>query len=396
MPSIRQTAGAVGVLGAAGMAAVIVAGPLLVTGADHLDAPSAKADHRIDITDIYAFRTSPNTTTLVLDVDGLMTPADSKTAKFRARAIYELKIDTNRDAAADIAYRFRFGATSTNADGTVTQNYVVRRAVGAAARRNEWTGSVVAAGRTTPYKHGLQIARVSGGGSVFAGTRDDPFFFDLTGFIQFKTELLMGNTTLGTRGSGAGSLRGGFTGTDTFAGTNVLSIAIRLPNARLGGTGRTVGVWATTSVGRPWGWQQLDRMGRPAINTVFNGTHVPLSSSLNNNEKEAFNHIDPTSDRAVATDNVKAVMGLINGVLSANAVTPFTDAEIDALARTLLPDVLTVKLGDARGFLNGRRLGNDVINAELSLLTKGQVDTDGVDANDKAFRTTFPYLAGPH
>jgi hypothetical protein len=396
MPSVKRTAGSVGVLGAAGMAAILVAGPLLTTGADHLDAPSAKADHQIDITDVYAFRTGPQTSTLVLNVDGLMSPTDSKTAVFKSRALYELKIDTDGDAVADIAYRWRFGGTTTNSDGTKNQNYLVRRAVGDAARRNEWSGNLVAAGRTTPYKYAPRIASVDGGGKAFAGTRDDPFFFDLTGFIQFKTELLNGNTTLGSPGGGAGSLLGGFTGTDTFAGTNVLSMAINVPNSKIGGTGHTVGVWGATSVARSWGWQQLDRMGRPAINTVFNGTHTPLTSTLNNNEKEAFNHINPSSDRAVATDNVKAVMGLINGVLAANSATTFTDPEIAALANTLLPDILTVKLGDIAGFLNGRRLSNDVINAEFSLLTKGAITSDGVDANDKAFLSTFPYEAAPH
>ena len=37
-----------------------------------------------------------------------------------------------------------------------------------------------------------------------------------------------------------------------------------------------------------------------------------------------------------------------------------------------------------------------MINAEFSLLTHGNVTSDGVNANDATFRATFPYLAGPH
>jgi hypothetical protein len=37
-----------------------------------------------------------------------------------------------------------------------------------------------------------------------------------------------------------------------------------------------------------------------------------------------------------------------------------------------------------------------VINAEFSLLTNGNVTSDGVDANEKAFLSSFPYLAAPH
>jgi hypothetical protein len=396
MPSLKQTTGTVGILGAAGMAAVLIAGPLLVTGADHLDAPSAKADHRIDITDVYAFRSTASTTTLVLNVDGLMSPAASKAGVFRTSTLYELKIDTNGDAAADVAYRYRFGAPISVSGGRKVQDYQVRRATGSAANRHEWTGAIVAVGRTTPYGYSNRIATVVGGGQSFVGTRDDPFFFDLNGFIQFKSELLAGNTTLGAPGSGAGSLLGGFTGTDTFAGTNVLSMVIRVPNGMIGGTGKTVGVWGTTSISRPYGWDQLDRMGRPAINTVFNGTHLPLSSTLNNAEKEGFNHVNPTSDRRITTDNVVAVMGVINNVLDTNGADTWTDDEIAGLAKVLLPDVLTVKLGDPSGFLNGRRLGDDVIDAEFSLLTKGAIPSDGVDANDKSFSATFPYLARPH
>ena len=137
-------------------------------------------------------------------------------------------------------------------------------------------------------------------------------------------------------------------------------------------------------------------MGRPAINTVFNGLHVPTASTLNNAEKEAFNRLSPRSDRAVATDNVEAVLNAIGGVLTANGATAYTPAQVDAIAKTLLPDVLTFQVGNAGGFLNGRKLGDDVINAEFGLLTNGAVSSDGVDANDSAFSGHFPYLAAAH
>src|SRR5205085_9827404 len=62
MPSFKRTTGTIGILGAAGMAAVLVSGPLLVSGADHLDAPSANAHHRFGRPDIYAFRPSASPT----------------------------------------------------------------------------------------------------------------------------------------------------------------------------------------------------------------------------------------------------------------------------------------------------------------------------------------------
>jgi hypothetical protein len=235
---------------------------------------------------------------------------------------------------------------------------------------------------------------------VFAGTRDDPFFFDLPGFIEFKNQLLGGSTNLGT-------LLGGFTATDAFAGTNILSIAIKLPNAKLGGTGNSIGVFATTSVPSNGGCKQIDRMGRPAINTVFNGLVLPASSDYNGLEKDAFNFQSPSADASTTTDNVTTVLNAIGNVLTANAATPYTPGEVAAIASVLLPDELTLTLGSSAHFasgtslgtlkLNGRKLGDDVIDAEFALLTNFVITTgDGVNANDKAFSATFPFLASPH
>jgi hypothetical protein len=398
--SITPIASRAGIAAVAGMALIVGASPLLTSASDHLDAPAAKADHRVDITDVYAFKAGAGKTTLVLNVDGLLTPADGKTASFRKDALYELKIDRNQDGKADLAYRVRFSSPITNGDGSKTQAYVVRRAAGVAAARNVWSGKVVATGLTTPYKHGVKTAHVMGGGAVFAGVRDDPFFFDLPGFVEFKSQLLGGSTNLGT-------LLGGFTGTDTFAGTNVLSIAIRLPDAKLGGTGNSIGVFATTSTPSNGGWKQIDRVGRPAINTVFNGLILPGTSDYNGLEKDAFNAQRPSADRSTTTDNVKTVLNAIGNVLTANAATAYTPGEVSAIAGVLLPDELTLTLGSAAPFasgtslgtlaLNGRKLGDDVIDAEFALLTNFAITTgDGVAANDKAFSSAFPYLASPH
>ena len=153
---------------------------------------------------------------------------------------------------------------------------------------------------------------MSGGGSAFAGVRDDPFFFDLPGFVEFKEQLLGGSTDLD-------ELLGGFTGADTFAGTNVLSIALKLPNDKLGGTGNSIGVWAATSTRSNGGWRQVDRMGRPAINTVFNGLLLPSDSDYNGLEKDAFNFQRPSKDRSTTTDNVETVLNAIGNVLTANS-----------------------------------------------------------------------------
>ena len=376
---IRRIGSTTGLLGAAALVAALGAGPLLVTGADHLDAPTAKADARIDITDIYAF-TSDGGTTLALNVNPLLSPADTAGARFSPNALYQFQIDTNLDAVVDIAYRIRFSKPWTASNGSIVQGYEVKRATGSVARRNQFSGDLVASGTTTGYGKTVKVGSVSGGGKVFVGPRDDPFFFDLPGFVEFKTQLLGGSTDLGV-------LLGGFTGSDTFAGTNISSIVLELPNARLGGTDRTVGVWATTSNRVNGRYVQVERMGRPAINTVFNHTNA---------DKEAANRRAPAGDRAADRARVVGVLQAIDNVLEVNGAPSYDDATIEAIADILVPDTLTVTLGDASGFLNGRRLADDVIDAEFGVLTNGNVTSDGVDANDKAFLSSFPYLAAPH
>ena len=106
-------------------------------------------------------------------------------------------------------------------------------------------------------------------------------------------------------------------------------------------------------------------------------------------------------------DNVTTVLNAIGNVLTANGATAYTAGEVSAIGNVLLPDELTLTLGSSAGFasgtslatlsLNGRRLGDDVIDAEFALVTNFVVTTgDGVNHNDKALLGSFPFMAGPH
>jgi hypothetical protein len=66
-----------------------------------------------------------------------------------------------------------------------------------------------------------------------------------------------------------------------------------------------------------------------------------------------------------------------------------------AQAQFLLPDIMTFDTSSRDGFLNGRQLIDDVIDAELNLLTSGAVTTDNV-VNDSVFSSRFPYLGKPN
>ncbi|TMD61096.1 MAG: DUF4331 domain-containing protein [Chloroflexi bacterium] len=108
--------------------------------ADHLDAPglmSPNMDARIDITDIYAFEAPDDASrsVLILNVNPL---APTLATAFNPDALYELKIDTNGDADADIAYRIRFSD-----DALGRQTAKVHRATGHAASGDNDGGQIL-------------------------------------------------------------------------------------------------------------------------------------------------------------------------------------------------------------------------------------------------------------
>ena len=133
-----------------------------------------------------------------------------------------------------------------------------------------------------------------------------------------------------------------------------------------------IGVWSRTALNGV----QIDRMGRPAINTVF----IP------SNLKDAYNVANPINDQSLFRDPFTATARTVLGNSADRA---------NFLADFLLPDIMSIDTSKTDGFPNGRRLQDDAIDIELNLITNGAITTDCV-ANDSTFRTTFPYWAGPN
>ena len=174
--------------------------------------------------------------------------------------------------------------------------------------------------------------------------------------------------------TGLGALCGGATGTtgiNFFRGLNLTAIAIEVPRSIFGST-NSIGVWARTvdTNGR-----QVDRMGRPAINTVF----IPAA------QKDAFNAGHPKDDRAAFRAPVAATLVALGN----------TAERAGTLADFFLPDILTIDLSNSGGFPNGRRLQDDVIDTALNVVSNGGITRGDCVANDSTFRTAFPYWAGP-
>ena len=104
-------------------------------------------------------------------------------------------------------------------------------------------------------------------------------------------------------------------------------------------------------------------------------------------QKDAYNTAAPAGDRATYKSQIVSV--LMSFGQSAAAA--------DALANALTPDIQPINTSAATAFLNGRKPDDDVITAELGLIfgSNAALNDDHVNANDKAFLTTFPYLAAP-
>src|SRR5207244_12697991 len=113
-------------------------------------------------------------------------------------------------------------------------------------------------------------------------------------------------------------------------------------------------------------------------NTVFNHAIGNLPDV-----KNEFNAGDPVNDWRDF------------GARFVSVLTTLGAADPDGLAHVLLPDLLTYDTSSSAGFLNGRRLSDDVIDAELNLITNGKLTGDCV-ANDSTFSSTFPYLGTPN
>lgn len=193
--------GLVAVAGLVGSGVAVTQG---VFAADHAEAPGTQADSPADIADVYLWHTSRGTIVGVITFDGGQEAGSGGT--YDTGALYTLNLDTNADNEADVQIHTRFGSNGQGAFGV------------------QVTGLPGADG---PIEGDVDTVHDVDGAMVYAGPRDDPFFFDIDGYLA----------TLDT-----GNLS--FTATDGFAGLNATAIVVEFDAAELGAT--TFQGWATT------------------------------------------------------------------------------------------------------------------------------------------------------
>lgn len=352
--------------------------------ANHREAPITALDHKADITDVYAFRSYGGTNagthvTLIMSVDPLLEPANGPNwFPFDPDILYEIKVDNNNDAVADVTFQFRFrteqrlpgifqvyaGAGAglvapTNSPPPVLPGTLIVPPritsftdVGLGMRQT-YSVTMVKDGVATPLPNltGGALFAVPGNAGprtmdyealfnagtydlandvrVFAGTTDDAFWIDLGGAFDTLNTHIIPVLTAAQDAVLANSAA------DMVSGYAVNSIAIEVPIPTLTrtaafepptSTAATIGIWATTSRPRTTvrrsplpaassgTFHQVQRMGNPLINELLIGTGF----------KDRFSMDQPKNDRQFETffldpvlaRVVQAVFASLGGTIS--------------------------------------------------------------------------------
>ena len=198
------------------------------SAADHRDSVALTADAKADIADVYSFvsPTNENRLVLAMTVDGLIPPAEVGEHRFDPDVLYQWKIDTNGDAVEDLVIQAR-AVGKGQGQQMIFRGPAVPERTGSESLLLRGPGM----GRVRVSANREVLVSTERGISVFAGVRDDPFFFDLAQF-----QAIIAGQASGFRNPGV----------DTFAGTSVLALAVELPIELLGNSSN-LNVWGTTS-----------------------------------------------------------------------------------------------------------------------------------------------------
>ncbi len=453
---------------AAAVGSAFAALTLLATGvgsdaSSHRDAPVISQDPVADNTDVYAFVApdKPDHVTLISNFIPLQAAYSGPNFhNFGDDVLYEIHVDNDGDASADVSYQFRFatevvdGNTFLYNEGPITfedgaytnlnirQTYTVTEVKEGEAPVVIGSDLVVPPAnigpRSTPNYETLAAAGVhdlGGGISVFAGPRDEAFPVDLGSIFDLGALRSLNAAHVIPLDPGPG--------VNATLGFNVHSIALQVPKGEVVEADPVIGVhstasrFATTTRGdgaTPVGsgdWVQISRLGHPLVNEVV----VPLAfkdvfntSPLGAGDAAflpvvqdprlgqllpvlypgAFDGCYPTAPR---DDLVTIFLTGIPGVNQPEDVTPSEQLRLNtSLAPTPFvdQDPMGLLAGQLDGFPNGRRPIDDVVDIELQAVagatpvgdcagvSPNNLLGDGVSGNDMPFLTSFPYLPHPH
>lgn len=435
-----------------------------VAASSHREAPLITETPKLDGTDFYAFRSyeagREGFVTLVANFiplqDGYGGP---NYFAMDPEAVYEIHVDNTGDSIEDLTFQFQF--TNTNADISLAigppgnQKNVAIPLINAGAlsatdtaalnRKETFSLKLIRGPRRTgpaadvtnaadggtvfnkpvdfigtksigDYKayaaahvHTVAIPGSATPGRVFVGQRKDPFVVNLG-----ETFDLVNLNPLGPPDGAR----------DSLADKNVTSLILEVPISLVkNGADPVIGCWSTASKRINGALVQQSRLGMALVNEVVIGLK----------DKDRFNASEPKDDPQfldyVTHPTLPALLQILFGV-QAPTVFPRSDlvagflTGVDGLNKNsavgemvrLNVDIppkpaaeqkaLGVLAGDLAGWPNGRRPGDDVVDASLRVVMgvllpaadapAGQLPyTDGAKLDASFFDSTFPYLKTP-
>ncbi|SDS40523.1 DUF4331 family protein [Gramella sp. MAR_2010_147] len=186
---------------------------VIFIAADHVDAPGV-AGSSADIADFYAFEptTGSDNTVFIVDVQSNVLP-DLTYGSFDEDVLVEINIDLDGDLVEDQVIQaiprdgmmYFFGPFSPSSTGLSSEVNVD-----------------AALGSVEISSNSAITETTSNGVSLFAGPRQDAFYFDFVRFNEVVAPSAEDNSGFNVPG------------TDTFDGANTLSIVVEIPNSLLG------------------------------------------------------------------------------------------------------------------------------------------------------------------
>jgi uncharacterized protein DUF4331 len=440
-----------------------------VFGASHRNGPLLLEDQTANLNDFYIFRSWEQGRTdrvvMSMSAQGFQVPDNGPSYyKFSDSVLYRFNINNSRglDGVPDMQIDFVFHTTyrenqtflsyfgvidSIDSPGILlyqTYSVVIRDLKNGThvTYKTDKNGHLLSVAppnqgpKATPdYENKLgapSVFELANGMRVFAGPRDDAFYFDSAATFDFLNFRAPAPVLAGSADAGQGAQYPN--AVDGFAGYNISLIAVEAPISMLTADGSVptdsmspnakIAAWAATlrqvvtvrpspedpvSFGE---WVQVDRVGNPL--TVEALIPLPL--------KDRWNRSDPVNDQQFASYIADPVLAsaVLHGVFGLN-VPP---APRNDLLGVYVPDITRIDLtippvdgpkqnrlgplgGDNAGWpFGGRRIGDDVVDigfrAVAGVLVPGfgiapnnQLG-DGVNSNDVPYLDRFPFHAPPH
>ncbi len=227
-------------VGAAGLALVLFTGS--GRAADHLDSLNLTTLPEADINDLYAWTTNDDDLVIALSVNRFSDVAGlGGNTEFSSEVLYSFNIDNDGDpSTAEHRIDIQFSERADEETDPATHIQI--------------TGLPgLGAGGSTVLELDANGMVTQGDVDVFAGPREDPFFFDLVWFLDVADDhplaaVLNDDRDFYHNRWGATAELHNDDSADTFLAHNVSMIVIQFPAADVTGDDGVLGIWASTGM----------------------------------------------------------------------------------------------------------------------------------------------------